>query len=141
MSTSKDLRELVAGLLVDAGVGTYRASGKYLASDTSPIYFSRMQSSPDRLLVVTVYPRAEDHAHGVQVRCRGAAGGTVSAEDLADSVRSALHGLTDLHRGSTDVELLHVVSVARMGVDAGGRDEVAVNLRAVTSDPSTSLID
>lgn len=141
MSTSKDLREGVAAQLDADDVGTWRASGGYQSGDTAPVFFSRMPTSPDRCLVVTVYPLAAEHRHGVQVRCRGAKGGTVSAEDLADAVRTSLHGLTGLLWGSTHVELVSLLNVARLGFDSSDRDEVAVNLQAVTSDPSTALID
>jgi hypothetical protein len=140
-TTSKDLRELVAQLLDDASVGTYRPAGGYQTGDTAPIFFSRMPATPDRCIVVTTYPRPAPHEHGVQVRCRGAAKGNVSAEDLADAARTALHDLTNLTRGNTVVDLLSFVSGGRLGFDAADRDEVALNFRAVTSDPSTALID
>lgn len=140
MSTSKDLREGVATRLHAAGIGTWRPFGKYLATDTAPIHLSRMPSELDRVLVVTVYPLGA-YTFGVQVRCRGAKGGNTSAEDLADAVRAELHGITDVTWGETQVDQLTLLNVARMGFDGSDRDEVAVNLRAVTSDPSTALID
>lgn len=141
MSTSRDLREGVAQALDDAGVGTYRPAGGYQVGDTAPIFFSRMPTTPDRCIVVTVYPRPAPYEHGVQVRLRGAAKGNVSAEDLADGARTALHDLRDLTWGSTTVDLLSLLTAARMGFDAADRDEVALTFRAVTSDPSTALID
>lgn len=140
MSTSKDLREGVAAALSAAGVAEYRPAG-YVGFTGTPVFMSKMPAEPDRCVVVTVYPLPEPNEHAVQVRCRGAAGGTVSAEDLADDARAALHGLEQRRWGGTDLVLLHLLSVARMGFDANDRDEVALNFGAITSDPSTSLID
>ncbi len=139
MSTSRDLRLGVADELKTAGIAEYRLN--FNGYTGTRIYLSKMPSDPDRVLVVTTYPRPAPHEHGVQVRCRGAKGGNVSAEDLADDVRTALHGLSGRVWGDTEVELLAFVSAARMGFDSSDRDEVALNFRAVTSDPSTALID
>lgn len=141
MSTSRDLRTGTAQALADAGVGTYRPAGGYTASDPAPVFFGKMPDTPDRCIVVTVYPLPAPHQWGVQVRCRGARGSTVSAEDLADPARTALHDLRDLVWGGTGVDLLALASAARMGFDSADRDEVALNFRAVTSDPATAVID
>lgn len=140
MTTSKDLRDGTATALQAAGVAEYRAGG-YAGFTGVPIFMSKMPSAPDRVVVITTYRRPAPHEWGVQVRVRGSKGGTVSAEDLADVVNTALHGLTDLTWGGTDVDLLSLVSSARLGFDSNDRDEVSLNYRAVTSDPSTALID
>lgn len=130
MSTSKDLREGVRTALATAGAAT-----------TGDVFFSKMPASPDRVVVVTVYPVPLPHVTGVQVRVRGRAGSTVDAEDWADTVKDALHGIADRTWGSTRVELLAYQSGARMGFDANNRDEVALNFYATTSAPSVSLVD
>lgn len=143
MSTGSDLRDGTAQALHAAGVGTYRSgpADPYQSGDTAPILFNRMPPSPDVVLVLTTYARPAAHQHGLQVRCRGADEDDVDADDLADAVRGALHGLHDLTWGGTDLALLTFASAARLGSDDTGRDEVAVNFIAVTSDPSTSLVD
>jgi len=129
-TTSKDLREGVRAVLVDLAVAT-----------TAEVFFSKMPTAPDRAVVVTIYPVPLPNVTGIQVRVRGKAGSTVDAEDRADTVRDALHGLENAVWGNTRVELLAYVSGARLGFDAGNRDEVALNFHATTSAPSTSLID
>lgn len=130
MSTSKDLRDGIRTLLIAQGVAT-----------TGQIFMSRMPTTPDRCLVITVYPVAAEHTTGVQVRARGTAGSTTNAEDWADDIRHALHGLRGLTFGDTGVDTLRWVSGARTGTDANGRDEVVGNFYAVTSDPAASLVD
>lgn len=130
MTVSKDLREGVRQALVDAGVVT-----------TGQVFFSAMPGTPDLVVVITIYPVPLPHRHGVQVRARGLAGSTTSAEDLADAAEATLHGLTNQVWGETRVSLLHLVSGARIGADGSRRDEVTRNFHAVTSAPSTSLVD
>lgn len=135
MTTSDGIRTAVKDALVAAGVATYRAAGGYTASDTGPIFYSRMPATPDRVLVITVYPLGDPYRTGVQIRCRGAAGSTVSAEDLADLVRPVLHDRTDL----PGIVHLAFVSGARIGVDVKDRDEVSINFYAVTADPGSAV--
>jgi len=135
VSTSAQLRTAVKDALVAAGVGAYRAAGGYTSSDTGPIFYSRMPATPDRVIVITTYPVGLPYLTGVQVRCRGAAGSTVSAEDLADAVRPVLHGREDL----PGIEAITYQSGARMGFDAQGRDEVSLNFHAMTDDPASAV--
>ncbi len=135
MSTSAQIRTAVKDALVAGSVGTYRPSGGYTDSDTGPIFYSRMPASPDRVIVITIYPVALPYTTGVQVRCRGAKASTVSAEDLADAVRAVLHGREDL----PGIEAIVYQSGARMGFDAQDRDEVALNFYALTGDPASAL--
>ena len=130
MTVSKDLREGVRAVLVDMNVLPF-----------ANIFLSAMPSTPDRVAVITVYPVPLANTTGLQVRCRGTAGKTTDAEDLADQVETVLHGLRDTAWGDTRLDLLHMVSGARMGADGSRRDEVTRNFYAVTSAPSTSLVD
>lgn len=142
MSTAGDLRAGASQALEDAGVAVYRvgADGAY-AADELGIFHGRMPADPDRVVVVNAYARPADHQQGVQVRVRGAADDDVDADDVADAVRKALHGIHDRRWGDTDLVQLAFLNAAPMGADANGRTEVAVNFAAVTSDPSTSLVD
>ena len=132
--TASTIRDAIAAALHAAGVGTYRPSGGYAAGDTAPIFFSRTPATPDRVITITVYPVAVPHTVGVQVRARGSAGATTSAEDLADAARGVLHGREDL----PGIELLTWISGARIGFDTGQRDEVSLNFHALTDDPATA---
>lgn len=139
MSTATDLTRGAAQALAAAGVGTY--AGTYDAGTTRPIFEFQSPDGPDEVLTVATYPRPADHEHAVQVRCRGARGAIGSASDVADDVRAALHGLRDVTWGETSITLLSFTSLALLGHDDNDRDEVTVNFKALTSDPSTSLVD
>ena len=132
--TASTIRDAIAAALHAAGVGTYRPSGGYAAGDTAPIFFSRTPATPDRVITITVYPVALDHIAVVQVRARGSAGATTSAEDLADAIRATLHGREDL----PGIELLTWQSGARIGFDTQQRDEFSLNFHALTDDPATA---
>lgn len=135
MSTSAQIRTAVKDAIVDAGVGTFRASGGYADSDTGPIFYGRMPSTPDRVIVITTYPTGLPYLTGVQIRCRGAAGSTVSAEDLADAVRPVLHGREDL----PGIEAIAYQSGSRLGFDGQDRDEVSLNFHVLTDDPASAV--
>lgn len=126
---TKDLRDGVKQLLVDGGI------------PTGVIFLSKMPANPDRIVVLSWYPVSIPHTHGIQARCRGLSNSTTSAEDLAAEVKAILHGVQDQQWGDTKVELLSLQSAARIGFDISGRDEVALNFYAITSEPSTSLVD
>lgn len=138
MSTGKDLRDLVSLALDAAGVGTFSASG-YSGSEDWPIYWRKVPASPDRCIVVSDYGLGGDYERGIQVRFRGARNSATSAADRADAARVALHGLEHVTQGSTEVALLSLTSTAELGLDSLSRDEVALNFRALTSDPNTAI--
>lgn len=145
MSTVRDLVDGTAQALAAAGIGS--AGDVIEPGAPRPILAFRSRTdSPDDVLVIATYPRPAPHEHGIQVRCRGRrpiAGDEAvgAAAEVADDVRRALHGLRDQTWGETDVTLLWFVSLALLGPDDNDRDEVAVNFAALTSDPSTSLVD
>lgn len=59
----------------------------------------------------------------------------MSAEDLADTVRTALHGRTDL----PGIEALTWQSGGRIGFDPQDRDEISLNFYALTDDPASAV--
>ena len=128
----KDLRELVANTLAGLSLGS-------LSGGSWPIYYRKMPDTPDECIVVACYGLGGDFEHGVQVRVRGSNEVYTSAEDKADAIRMALHGLENVSRGSTALALLTHTSTADLGSDTLSRDEVAVNFRALTDDPNTAL--
>lgn len=141
MSTeAKDLRELIAATLDDAGVAQF--AGSYTGSDVWPVYFRKMPDGsgvPDKVLTISLYSTGAPHAQGVQVRVRGSRSARTDAEDQAKAVEKALHGVTGTSRGVVDVELITYQSTLPLGLDANGREELAVNFLAMTSDGGSAL--
>ena len=138
MSTGKDLRDLVSLALHAAGVGTFSASG-YTGAEEWPIFWRKMPASPDKCIVVTDYGLGGDYERGVQVRFRGSRNSATSAPVQPAAGRVALHGIEGVTQGSTEVALLSLTSIAELGSDTLSRDEVAVNFRALLSDPNTAI--
>lgn len=130
MSTPKDIRDGARAALIADELAT-----------SQQIFMSKMPASPDKVLVLTWYPVPLPNTEGLQVRVRGSKNSNVSAEDWADDIRVALHGLEDLTWGATHIAQLRWASGARIGFDSLERDEVALNFYATTSAPSTSLVD
>lgn len=141
MSTeAKDLRELVAQLLEDRAGATFAPT--YTSSDPWPIHFRKTPDGsgvPDKVLVVSLYSVGAPYRQGVQVKVRGSRSSRTDAEDQAKAAERALHGLTGQSRGTIAVELFTYLSTLPLGIDANGREELAVNFHAVTSDPGTAL--
>ncbi|RSM61921.1 hypothetical protein DMH04_53475 [Kibdelosporangium aridum] len=81
---------------IAAGIGTYRPTGIYRDDETG-IVIGAVPASPARLLVLTLYPLADDvdqadSALGLQVRERSATADPRELLDLVDTVFDVLHG-------------------------------------------------
>jgi hypothetical protein len=133
----QDLREIVALAIDAAGLGTY--STVYDGTEPWPIFLRKTPDEPDECIVVECYGLGGDFETGVQVRLRGSREDSTTAEDRADAIRAELHGLGETTRGTTTLVLLTHTSTADLGSDKHGRDQVTVNLRALTDDPNTAL--
>ncbi|RSD22007.1 minor capsid protein [Amycolatopsis eburnea] len=122
MTFSEDLLKGLAAFLDAAGVGTYRGDGSaYLPSETA-IVFAAMPSSPDRAIVLSDYPVADDASLsdsvvGMQVRCRGGADPN-DVKHVADAVFDVLHG-----KYAFDLGPVHVVEALRRSGVPLGRDD------------------
>lgn len=121
MSFSGDLLNGLAAFLAAAGAGTYRSSGAYAAGETG-IFFAAMPQSPDRAIVLTPYPVADDPSLsdsvvGVQIRCRGGFD-PHDVEAVADGVFTVLHG-----KYAFDLGPVHVVEALRRSGVPLGRDD------------------
>ena len=136
MTVRADVREMVSQQLDAAGLAVYSPADE---STPWPIKWGSMPAQPDRAVVVSCYGLGGEHEQGVQVRVRGSVEDSTTAEDRGDLIRTQLHGLADLTHGDTTLVLLTFLSMADLGSDANGRDQVTVNFRAVTSDPNTAL--
>lgn len=116
-----ELTQAVCELLESHGVGAYVTEA---ASSQVQIVYGAIGSTPDRAIGVTVYGGLDEVTEGppirlVQLRIRGAARDRRSANQIAESAFSALHGLV-----STDgIFLSERVSFARLGSDGNGREE------------------
>lgn len=127
------LTEALARLLAELGLGT-------LDGDPPTIYLTRMPDQPDTCLVVARYggpesPLGDVHDEpGIQVRVRGPAADVRVAEDLAQRVYRALHGLGDRYLPGGEWWLQLMVGAQSgptfIGQDGRGRPEYTVNFRA-----------
>ncbi|HEY1175477.1 MAG TPA: minor capsid protein [Phytomonospora sp.] len=135
--TRSDVREIVADRLAAAGEAT--VSESLDGTEPWPVHWRKMPALPDEAIVIACYGLGGDYELGVQVRVRGSRDSTTSAEDKAQAIKDVLHGLANQTRGDTTLVLLTHTSTADLGSDANGRDELAVNFRAVTNDPNTAL--
>lgn len=134
----QELREIVALAIDGAGLGTYDGTA-YDGTEPWPMFMRKLPDGPDECLVIECYGLGGDFETGVQVRVRGSREDDTTAEDKADAIRGVLHGLADVTRGSTTLVLLTYTSTADLGSDKQGRDQVTLNLRALTDDPNTAL--
>lgn len=109
----------IAQMLAGAGVGVWRSTGAYTATETG-IVFDVIPQAPDQAITLTDYPVSDDptlsdSVIGVQVRTRWGGQDPRPVKDLDGAVFDALHGLESVTLGG-----VHVVSmVRRSGVSLG----------------------
>lgn len=130
MTLLEELAQLLAGL----GLGTYKADG----TPGGTIYLAALPSSPDRAMAVARYGGAESDSLNpwdevsVQVRVRGPAADARIAEQDAQAVYDALHGLgMRTLAGGTWLQLAVCQNggPVYIGRDQNGRHEWTVNVR------------
>lgn len=129
MSWTRNLTHGLALRLAAAGVGTYRETGAYTATETG-IVIATVPQDPPRLLAITPYPLATHPTHadevvGLQVRARSAGADPRDALDLVDAVHDAIGGATHLDLAGVIVHRVERRASAPMGRDANGRYEHA----------------
>jgi len=144
MSFTTDLLTGLAQQLHDNSIGTYRATGAYLASETA-IVFKDMPVSPDRCIVLNTYvPVANDSPNipvsliAIQARVRGNASQPLDPDALRDAIYNLLHG--QMHRTYSTCHANHIThySTVPMGKDGSKRWEIAVNFYADVDLPPTT---
>lgn len=146
MGWTDDLLVGIALYLDNAGVGTFKATGKY-TSEQNPIFLEDMPSTPDAAISLTTYAVSSDLTlndveQGLQVRVRGGRGDYASDSDLADQVFAQLHGAEGLDLGNDiRVALIQHISGAALGQDTNGRPERTDNYYLSTNRPSTHRPD
>ncbi len=133
----------VAQLLVGAGLGVWRDTGVYAASETG-ITLDTIPQSPDQVITLSDYavsddPTLSDSVVGIQVRTRGAGQDPRPVKDLDGAIFNVLHGLG----GVTLAGGVHVVSMVRrsgasLGQDANNRWMRSSNYYATVWRPSAN---
>lgn len=128
------LIEELASLLAELGLGTFNSDG----SAGGTIFLAALPSSPDRAMAVARYGGAESDSLNpwdeisVQVRVRGPAADARQAEQDAQAVYDALHGLgmRELTPGGTWLQLAVCQNggPVYIGRDQNGRHEWTVNV-------------
>lgn len=129
------LLEEFAALLDELDVGTYHADGT--AGGT--VFLAALPTSPDRAIAVARYGAGESDSRlgydevNLQFRARGSSADARTAEQDAQSVYDALHGLGERTLpGGTWLQLAVAGQGGPIyiGRDQNGRHEYTVNVRA-----------
>ena len=143
MNVETELLVGLAGLLDAAGVGTYKPSGGYLATDTA-IVFGDLPTGPNRAIALTIYASTDEikqnlSAYRVQVRTRGNPNNSLDAGDLASVVFDTLQGIENVVL-SANVFLVQCyrLSLIPMGIDATKRSERSDNYLVQVNTPQTA---
>lgn len=131
MSTSAALRNGIAELLGDAGIGTYNTADPSIFAELLP-------SKPNRAIAVAHYPvtqsaRTADTVEGIQIRYRTAGEDPDTTADLGDLIRDALDGLEHVDVGGIHVSLIQWQSGAYLGQDSSRRWEAVQNFHLTTT--------
>jgi hypothetical protein len=129
VSTTRDILQGFAELLMSAGVAVYSTTTPYQPSDTA-IAFGIMPSTPDRVVVLNFVPLTDDPSTPmglvmVQVAGRGIPNNPLDTNDLMDEVFQTLHGRTNLTFGATHVLQVNRHTSVPMGHDENTRSERA----------------
>lgn len=141
MGHTTDLLTGVAEHLAAQGVGTWRTTGVYAATETG-IVLGLLPPSPDNVIALTGYsvsddPTLSDGVMGVQVRTRTKGLDPRPTADLADAIFDALQGLGDVVLGGVRVQIVTRQSWVPLGADANGRQQRSDNYYATAHHPSS----
>jgi hypothetical protein len=137
-----DLLSGVSQYLADGGVGTWRPSGAYLATDPDPIVRTSVPASPDRVIVLTPYTVSDDglmsdSVQGLQVRTRGTKDPR-TVEAIDDAVFDRLHGAHGVSLpGGARLVMAERKSGTPLGTDGGGRHQRTSNYHLTVWRPSS----
>jgi hypothetical protein len=109
----------------------YRPEGGYLADETA-VVFGPVPTDPDRAVGLTFYgsvdhPSEPEAVYRVQAWCRGKAGDSLDANEVADAVFRALHGRESLSWGGVFVVQVLRISSVPVGADTADRAQRADN--------------
>lgn len=127
MSTTGDLVDGIAGIIVAAGLATFNPNGVYQPTDTG-IFEKIMPAAPNRVITLTAVYQGDDITMPlgqvmVQVRGRGVPNKPRDVDDLLDPIFNILHGATYLTLGSVTVIQMNRRVSTPMGMDDSKRWE------------------
>lgn len=144
MSDTSDLLTGLAAMIAGAGLGiTYNQNGIYTSGQTG-ILMKVMPSTPDRVVVLNAVSQG-DHItlpQGqvmVQIRGRGLPGQPLDVDTLLDSIKTILHGSTNLIFGGVTVIQMNRQVRAPLGMDDSKRWETADQYYLDVATPPTAL--
>ncbi|MCF2531750.1 minor capsid protein [Yinghuangia soli] len=146
MSWTSQLLDGLAQHLHDRGLGVYRPNGVYLPGDIA-IVVGTLPPTPDRVICLTSYNVSRPGglataAVMVQIRVRGPAGDSRSADAIGDPVCEELDDARDLVLGGIPVtQILHASGPAPIGTDALGRPERTDNHQVWAERPTAAYPD
>lgn len=137
MSVSTALRNGVAQLLADAGIGTYNTPGP-------SIFVELLPGTPAKAVAVAHYPvtqsaRTADTVEGIQVRYRTGGENPDTTATLGDQIRQALDGLEHVDLGGVHVNLIAWRSGGYLGQDGSRRWEAVQNFHLYTARPRPNV--
>lgn len=143
MSFTGDLMAGLAGFLAAQGVGTWRATGAYVAPEV-PIVLDVVPATPDQVIVLTPYsatdsPEMSDSELSLQIRVRGTKDPR-TAYDLDDRAFEAMQNLPRTVLGGITVVGAWRTSGGYLGVDGNARHERSSNYRLLVHRPSPHRI-
>lgn len=143
MGFQQDLVTGFAQLLDAEGVGKWRPVGAYQAGETA-ITRRELASGLDRSIALSTYsvdddPTLSDSVLGLQVVTRWEGADPAPADDLADSVYDALHGLAGVDLG-TGVHVVQCLfrSGTTLGQDQSKRWRTSSNFYVTVHRPSSN---
>lgn len=135
MTTVTQLHRIIAERLAATGIGTYRATGVYTATETG-ITIKAVPQSPDRIVAVTIYDEIaaldpDDPTTVIPVQLRFRAGTyPTDVDDIADAAKAAMTVHHDVWSG-VRIHRCHRRNFTPIGADANKRHERTDNYELV----------
>lgn len=126
MSDTSDLLTGLATMIANAGLGvTYNESGTYTSGETG-MFLKVAPAAPDRVVTLTAVNQGDSVTLPagqvmVQILGRSLPGNPVDVDDLLDSIKTVLHGTTNLVFGGVTVIQMNRKTSVPMGMDDAKR--------------------
>ncbi|WP_307821874.1 minor capsid protein [Streptomyces coffeae] len=144
MSYTIPLVEGLAQLLAADGIGTWHANGAYTAAEVG-ITVTAVPDAPDQIIAITPYSVDDssgttDVVQGIQIRFRAGPDPRVLLE-REDAVYELLHMREHTTLGGIHVALMWRQSLAWIGADDRGRQELTANYYLRPVRPAPLLIE
>jgi len=144
MGAATDISVGVANVIANAGLGVKFQNTPYSTTDTG-VFFKDVPQAPDRVVVISVIPMSDELAAPsgqviVQIRTRGLPNNALDVDDLADTIKPVLHGLTAQTWGA--IKLVQMVrnNAITLGQDTSKRWERVDDYTLDVEYPPTVLV-